>query len=210
MSNDCCDQACAAPQAASPRYKRILWIALGINAVMFAVEIGGSVHSGSVSLLADAADFLGDAANYGISLFVLSMGLAARARAAVIKGLTMGAFGIFVIVRAVSMALEGTPPEPISMGLIGVLALAANLSVAAMLYAYREGDANMRSVWLCTRNDAIGNVAVMLAALGVWGTASVWPDLGVAAIMAILAISAAVSVVKQARREISMVTFTSS
>lgn len=202
MPADCCDHACASQQAASPRYKRVLWIALGINAIMFAVEIAGSVHSGSVSLLADAVDFLGDAANYGLSLFVLSMGLAWRARAALVKGLTMGAYGLFVIAKAFSTAVAGVPPEPISMGLIAMLALAANLSVAAMLYAYREGDANMRSVWLCTRNDAIGNVAVMVVALGVWGTASVWPDLVVAGIMATLALTAAVSIVKQARGEV--------
>lgn len=202
MPADCCDRACASEQAISPRYRRVLWTALGINAVMFAVEIAGSAHSGSVSLLADAVDFLGDAANYGISLAVLSMGLAWRARAALIKGVTMGTYGIFVLAKSLSAFVAGVPPEPISMGLIAVLALAANLSVAAMLYAYREGDANMRSVWLCSRNDAIGNVAVMLAALSVLGTGSAWPDVVVACVMATLALTAAVSVTRQASREL--------
>jgi Co/Zn/Cd efflux system component len=205
MSADCCNQICPAERAVSPRYRRILWIALWINAVMFAVEIAGSVHSGSVSLLADAVDFLGDAANYGLSLAVLSMGLAWRARAALIKGLTMGAYGLFVFAKAYAAVLAGVPPEPISMGVIAVVALLANVSVAAMLYAYREGDANMRSVWLCSRNDAIGNAAVIVAALGVFGTSSAWPDLLVAGVMATLALTAASSVVKQSLRELSTV-----
>lgn len=204
MTGDCCDKACSSEQAASPRYRRILWIALWINAIMFAVEIAGSVHSGSVSLLADAVDFLGDAANYGVSLAVLSMGFAWRARAAFVKGLTMGAYGLFVIVKAWLAALAGAPPEPITMGLIAAIALAANVSVAAMLYVYREGDSNMRSVWLCSRNDAIGNVAVMLAALGVFGTGSAWPDLWVAAVMAALALTAAGSILRQSVKELSI------
>ena len=205
MADDCCGNACSAPSGASPRYRRVLWIALGINAVMFAVEIAGSIHSGSVSLLADAVDFLGDAANYGLSLAVLSMGLVWRARAAFVKGVTMGAYGIFVMAKGYSAFLTGVPPEPVSMGVIAVVALLANVSVAAMLFAYREGDANMRSVWLCSRNDALGNAAVIVAAFGVFGTNSAWPDLVVAAIMAILAVTAAWSVTKQSIREISTV-----
>lgn len=202
MAADCCEKACSA-EAASPRYRRVLWIALAINAAMFCVEIAGSVHSGSVSLLADAVDFFGDAANYGLSLAVLSMGLAWRARAALVKGFTMGAYGLFVIAKALSVAMSGAAPEPISMGLIAVLALVANGSVAGMLYAYRDGDANMRSVWLCTRNDVIGNLAVMLAAFGVFGTSSAWPDLIVAGIMAMLALTAATAVVRQSLQELS-------
>ncbi|MCZ4305219.1 cation transporter [Zoogloeaceae bacterium G21618-S1] len=186
----------------SPRYRRALWIALVINAVMFVVEIFGGMRSGSVSLLADAVDFAGDAANYGLSLAVLSMGLLWRARAALVKGFTMGAYGLFVLGKTLWAALAGVPPEAITMGVIGLVALAANVSVAFMLYAYRDGDANMRSVWLCSRNDAIVNVAIVLAAVGVFGTGSAWPDLLVAAIVAGLALSAAASVVRQARGEI--------
>ncbi len=188
--------------ANSPRYRKILWIALVVNLAMFAVEIGAGFRSGSTSLLADAIDFFGDAANYGVSLAVLSAGVVLRARAALIKGACMIGFGIFVLGRAAWMFNQGGTPEALTMGSIGLLALIANVAVAAMLYAYREGDANMRSVWLCSRNDAIGNIAVMLAALGVLGTASAWPDLLVASGMAVLALSGGWSVVKQAMGEI--------
>jgi Co/Zn/Cd efflux system component len=195
------------PPAASqsPRYRRVLWAALIINAAMFAIELAGGLRSGSVSLLADAVDFFGDAANYAISLIVLGMALQWRARAALLKGLSMAGFGIFVLGRAAWSAAAGTVPEPLTMGAIGALALLANVSVAAMLYAWREGDANMRSVWLCSRNDAIGNLAVMAAALGVSGTGSGWPDLAVAAVMGLLALTAARAVIQQARAELRSV-----
>ncbi len=186
----------------SPRYRRILWFALIVNFAMFAIEIGAGVQSGSASLLADAIDFLGDGANYAVSLLVLSMALTWRAGAALLKGASMLLFGLFVAGRAAWGLLYGVPPEAITMGVVGAMALAANVVVALMLYAYREGDANMRSVWLCTRNDAFGNVAVMLAALGVLGTGSALPDLAVAAVMAGLAIWGGWSVVQQARQEL--------
>lgn len=192
-----------APAGADPRYRRILWIALLVNAAMFVLELGAGLRSGSASLLADAIDFLGDAANYGLSLWVLAMALTWRARAALVKGASMLAFGVFVIGRVAWGAWQGIPPEPFTMGSVGLLALAANLGVAALLYAYREGDANMRGVWLCTRNDALGNLAVMGAALGVLGTGTVWPDLVVAAIMACLAISGGWSVIRHARQELA-------
>lgn len=204
MSDACGGHGCCHTPAAtqSPRYRRVLWAALAINATMFVVELAGGLRAGSVSLLADAVDFFGDAANYGVSLLVLGMALHWRARAALLKGLTMGAFGVFVLGRAAWAAASGVVPEPITMGAIGSLALAANVAVAWMLYAWREGDANMRSVWLCSRNDAIGNLAVMAAALGVFGTGSAWPDLAVAAVMATLALTAAHAVVSQARAEL--------
>ena len=203
MNDACCSHGCATPPATqSPRYRRVLWAALIINAAMFGIELAGGLRAGSVSLLADAADFFADAANYGISLAVLGMALTWRARAALFKGLSMGAFGIFVLGRAAWSAAAGTVPEPVTMGAIGALALLANVSVAAMLYAWREGDANMRSVWLCSRNDAIGNLAVMAAALGVFGTGSAWPDLAVAVVMGALALSAARSVVRHALAEL--------
>ncbi len=192
-----------APAGADPRYRRILWIALLVNAAMFVLELGAGMRSGSASLLADSIDFLGDAANYGLSLWVLAMALAWRARAALVKGASMLAFGVFVIGRVAWGAWQGIAPEPFTMGSVGLLALAANLGVAVLLYAYREGDANMRGVWLCTRNDALGNLAVMGAALGVLGTGTVWPDLVVAAIMAGLAISGGWSVIRHARQELA-------
>ena len=192
----------AADGTVPPGYARVLWIALVANALMALVEIASGVASGSVSLLADAVDFAGDAANYGLSLAVLSMAMVWRSRVAWIKGWSMAAFGLFVIGRAVWTLVTGRVPEPLTMGVVGVLALAVNLGVAWLLYAYREGDANMRSVWLCSRNDAIGNLAVMAAALGVFGTGSGWPDLAVAAVMGVLALSAARSVIQQARAEL--------
>lgn len=201
----CCDHACeTAKSALSPRFRRALWIALGVNAAMFVVEIAASMRSGSVSLLADAVDFGGDAANYGISLAVLSMGLAWRARAALVKGISMAAYGALVLGKSASVAWAGGSPEAATMGAVGLLALAANLGVAATLYAWRDGDANMRSVWLCSRNDAIGNVAVMLAAAAVYFTTSGLPDVLVAAVIAGLAVTSGVSVVRQARREIAL------
>jgi Co/Zn/Cd efflux system component len=185
-----------------PGYRRVLWIALAANAAMFLLEIAAGVSAGSVALLADAIDFFGDAVNYGLSVLVLAMGAAARARAALFKASTMVLFGVLVLAQALWGAWQGAAPEPLTMGVVGALALATNVGVAVLLYAYREGDANMRSVWLCTRNDAIGNVAVLLAALGVFGTGSRWPDLLVATVMAGLALSAGLSVVRQARREL--------
>lgn len=206
MSANCCEHDHDHEHLSAsdtPRYRRVLWVALALNALMFVVEIGAGFRSGSVSLLADAIDFFGDAANYGVTLAVLSMGLAWRARAAVLKGLSMLGFGLFVAGKTFWSATQGLPPEALTMGLVGALALGVNVAVALMLYAFREGDANMRSVWLCSRNDAIGNVAVMLAALGVFGTGSAWPDLAVAAAMAALALSGGWSVLRQARGELS-------
>ena len=200
----CCSGECSSAKAVvSPRFRKALWVALAVNALMFVVEIVGGLKSGSVSLLADAVDFAGDAANYGLSLAVLAMGALWRARAALVKGLTMGAYGLFVLGKTAWAAMSGVPPEPFTMGAVALLALAANVSVAAMLYAFRDGDANMRSVWLCSRNDAIVNVAVGLAALGGLGTGTAWPDLVVAVVIAALALSAGWSVVRQAHGEIA-------
>lgn len=199
MSASCCS---ALQHTVDPKYRRALWIALVVNLSMFGAEIVASQVSGSVSLMADAIDFFGDAGNYGISLAVVGLSLATRAKAALYKAACMGAFGVFVLGKAAWSLKTGVAPEAATMGIIGVLALSANLSVAFMLYRFREGDANMRSVWICTRNDAIGNVAVLLAAAGVFGSGSAWPDLLVAAAMAGLALIGAVTVLKHARREL--------
>lgn len=201
--SDCCAAPCASEKPpVDPRYRRILWIALVVNAGMFGVELASGLQADSVSLLADAVDFLGDAANYGLSLFVLAWAPVWRTRTALLKGLTMGGYGIFVLGQAAWNASAGIVPQAATMGLVSVLALAANLGVAALLYAYREGDANMRSVWLCTRNDAIGNIAVMLAALGVLVTGAGWPDVAVATGMGLLGLATARSVIAQARNEL--------
>jgi Co/Zn/Cd efflux system component len=179
-----------------------LWIVLAINVFMFLVEIAAGVAAGSASLQADALDFLGDAANYIISLAVVSMALRYRAMAALAKGLTMGAFGLWVIGTVIWHAVMGTVPEPMTMSIVGIAALIANAACAALLYAHRTGDANMQSVWICSRNDLLGNLAVLLAALGVFGTGAGWPDLIVAAIMGTLGLQGAWIVVRQARQEL--------
>lgn len=193
------------PAHGGPGFRRALWIALLVNGAMFGLEIVAGIGSGSVSLLADAIDFGGDAANYAITLAVLSMGLAWRARVAWVKGLFMAGFGVFIIGRAAWAALYGDAPEAVTMGVVGMLALAVNIGVAWLLYAWREGDANMRSVWLCSRNDALGNIAVLLASVGVFGTGSRWPDLAVALVMSSLAISSGRSVLRQASAELRSV-----
>ncbi|MFT7338196.1 MAG: Co/Zn/Cd efflux system component [Marinobacter maritimus] len=196
--------SCSGPELKSPApgFRRALWIALWVNLAMFFVEGVASLQSGSVSLMADAIDFFGDSANYILSLSVLSMGMLWRGRAALVKGITMALFGTVVWARALWVMQQGTTPEPFTMGSIGLLALIANLCVAFLLFRFRDGDSDMRSVWLCSRNDAISNLAVMAAALGVFGTGSAWPDLIVAAIMGTLAITAGVSVVRHARQDI--------
>jgi Co/Zn/Cd efflux system component len=198
----CPTEAPATAQPLDPHWKRALWIALWVNAVMFVAELIAGWQAGSVSLLADAVDFAGDAANYGLSLAVLSMAVVWRSRAALVKGGTMLAYGLFVLAKAAWIWQAGSVPHAGTMGAVGLLALMANTGVALLLYRWRQGDANMRSVWLCSRNDALSNLAVIAAAAGVFGTGSAWPDLAVAAIMALLAISAGWSVVRQARGEL--------
>jgi len=202
MSAHCCGHG-HDHGAASPVYRRILWIALAVNLAMFAVEIGAGLAAQSASLLADSLDFLGDAANYGLALFVLGMALQWRARAALVKAASMGLFGLWVAGTTIQHGLAGTVPEASVMGMVGALALAANLGVAVLLYRWRDGDSNMRSVWICTRNDAIGNLAVLAAAVGVFGSGTGWPDYIVAAIMSGLALVGAFQVTRQALGELA-------
>jgi Co/Zn/Cd efflux system component len=183
-------------------YRRVLWIVLGINAAMFVFEVGAGLAAGSASLQADALDFLGDAANYGISLFVVGMSLRYRASAALAKGASMGLFGLWVIGTVIWHAWHGTLPNAFAMGAVGAAALAANAASFGLLWAYRHGDANMRSAWICTRNDVLGNLAVLIAAAGVFGTGTGWPDVIVAASMAALALQGAALVVRQSLDEL--------
>jgi cation diffusion facilitator family transporter len=203
MADSCCESACGSETAkADPRWRRVLWVALIVNAAMFLIEMVAGAAADSRALQADALDFLGDAANYAVSLAVVGAALAWRARAALLKALFMLGFAAWVFGSAILAFVNGTAPDAVAMGAIGALALAANVGVALLLYRYRAGDANMRSVWICSRNDAIGNVAVMLAALGVFGTGSAWPDLIVATIMAALALSGGFQVFRQAMAEL--------
>jgi Co/Zn/Cd efflux system component len=203
MSADCCHAGHTPdPQRGNQAFRRVLWAVLAINAVMFAVEIAAGVVAGSASLQADALDFLGDAANYAISLLVVGMALRYRAMAAFAKGATMGVFGLWVVGVTGWHALHATLPQALTMGTVGLAALIANAASFALLWAFRGGDANMRSAWICTRNDVLGNLAVLLAALGVFGTGTGWPDVIVAAIMAALALQGAVIVLRQAAAEL--------
>jgi Co/Zn/Cd efflux system component len=204
MSAHCCSHHDHSPKDAARHnaYRRVLWAALAINAAMFLIEIGAGLAAGSVSLQADALDFLGDAANYSISLFVVGMALRYRASAALAKGATMGVFGLWVVGTVVWHSVMGTVPEPITMGAVGLAALLANAATFGLLWAHRDGDSNMRSVWICSRNDVIGNLAVLLAALGVLGTGTGWPDIIVAAVMAALALQGSWVVVRQATAEL--------
>lgn len=183
-------------------YRNILWIAFAINASMALFEIIAGLAAGSASLQADALDFLSDAANYAVSLFVVNKAMLYRARASLVKGSAMSLFGLWVAGITAYHAIFQTLPVAETMGLVGVLALVSNGVVLAMLWAYRGGDSNMRSVWICSRNDVLGNLAVLLAALGVFGTGTGWPDVIVAAIMAGLALQGAWQIVRHAQTEL--------
>ncbi len=202
MSASCCNQTSADPHRGHQGYRRVLWVVLAINAAMFAVEVAAGVAAGSASLQADALDFLGDAGNYAISLFVVGMALRYRATAAFLKGATMGVFGVWVLGVTAWHVWHATLPHAATMGAVGVAALIANAASFGLLWAYRGGDANMRSAWVCTRNDVLGNLAVLLAALGVFGTGTGWPDVIVASIMAGLALQGAWFVLQQSLQEL--------
>ena len=182
----------------SNEYKRRLWIVIALNATMFVVEMTAGHYAKSQALQADALDFFGDALTYGISLAVIGASIRARTNAALAKGISLFLMGAWVFGSTVYRVFYVGVPEAEIMGIIGALALATNLASVFLLVSYKDGDANVRSVWLCSRNDAIGNVAVMIAALGVWGTATGWPDLIVAAIMASLFLSSSYQIIRQA------------
>lgn len=201
MGADCCGSG-ATFEGLSADYKRRLWIVIAINAAMFVVEMGGGALAGSRALQADALDFLGDAATYGLSLAVIGTSIRVRARAALVKSSSLTLMGLWVFgATAYHVFVLGVPHAEV-MGVIGFLAFAANVASVLILIRYKDGDANVRSVWLCSRNDAIGNVAVLIAALGVWGTGTRWPDLIVAAIMAGLFLYSSVQILRQALTEL--------
>jgi Co/Zn/Cd efflux system component len=205
MNASCCghDHSHApAPEGDQRSYRRALWAVLAVNGAMFAVEIAAGVMAGSASLQADALDFFGDTANYAISLFVVGMALRYRALAAMLKGASMGVFGFWVLGAVAWHIIHGTLPSAVTMGAVGIAALAANAASFAILWRYRGGDANMRSAWICTRNDVLGNLAVLAAAAGVFGTGTGWPDVIVAVIMAALAVQGSVVVLRHARGEL--------
>ncbi|MEQ8388526.1 MAG: cation transporter [Alphaproteobacteria bacterium] len=200
MSGCCGDEVTF--EGLSAGYRRALWAVIAINGAMFLAEMGAGIFAGSQALKADALDFLGDTVTYALSLFVIGMPLVWRARVALLKGLSLGAMGLGVLAATGYKVFFLATPQAGVMGAVGLLALAANLASVALLLKYREGDANVRSVWLCSRNDAIGNAAVLLAASGVWATGTGWPDLIVAGFMASLFLWSAIQIVRQATGEL--------
>ena len=206
MSGCCSSDSCCAPapdpHQGNPGYRKALWAVLAINGLMFAVEVIAGLAAGSASLQADALDFLGDTANYAISLIVVGMALRYRASAAMAKGITMAMFGLWVISTLIWHVVQGTLPSAFTMGVVGSVALLANAASFTLLWAYRDGDANMRSAWICTRNDVLGNIAVLAAAAGVFGTGTGWPDVIVALIMALLALQGAFIVLRRSSTEL--------
>jgi cation diffusion facilitator family transporter len=221
MSNDCCGgetACCSEPkvescgcesvgrsvETGSAAFRRTVWIVLALNAAMFVVEIVAGRLAGSLALQSDALDFAGDTATYAISLAVVGHSLAWRARAALLKGVVLGGFAVFVLASAVWRAFIVGVPAAETMGVVGLMALAVNVTAALLLLRFRDGDANVRSVWLCSRNDALGNIAVLIAAGVVAVTGTKWADLAVAAIMASLFLSTAVQITRQAKRELRM------
>jgi len=201
MGADCCGQEVKF-DGLSADYKRRLWAVIAINAAMFAVELGAGALAGSQALQADALDFLGDSMTYGMSLAVIGLSPHTRAVAALAKAASLTAMALWVLGSTAYHVLMLGLPRAEVMGAIGLLALAANVGSVLILLRYKDGDANVRSVWLCSRNDAIGNIAVMLAAAAVFATGTRWPDLIVAALMAALFLTSSLQILRQSLREL--------
>lgn len=200
MSGNCCSHN-AKFDGTSEGFKRALWWVIAINAVMFAVEMFGGAMAGSQALKADALDFLADAATYGLSLWAIGRSVRTRSNAAMIKGISLLLMGGWVFCSSIYQIMILQLPTASLMSVIGVLALIANVVSVLILVRYKDGDANVRSVWLCSRNDAISNVAIIIAAVVVWYTQSAWPDLIVAIFMAGLFTRSAIQILKQAWSE---------
>ena len=184
-------------------FRRALWAVLVINAVMFTVEFSSAFFAGSVSLQADALDFLGDTVTYAITLMAMGFSLKTRAKAAMFKGVSLGLLGLWVYGQMFYYLIQGQVPSYEIMGMMGVIAFLANLFSAVLLYRYRVGDSNMQSVWLCSRNDAVGNLAIIIAASGVFATGVSWPDFVVATIMASLSVTASYRIIRLAATELN-------
>ena len=199
----CCDDDLDDFDGLSVDYRRRLLIVIALNAAMFMVEIAAGQLSGSKALQADALDFLGDAATYSLTLAVIGAAARTRVLAALIKGASLSLMGVWILASTLYRVMAHTVPQAEVMGLVCLCALAVNVTSVVILMRYKDGEANVRSVWLCSRNDAIGNIAVMAAALGVWGTSTGWPDLVVAAIMAGLFLNSSLQIIAQSRHELA-------
>ncbi len=205
MGTSCCENVCKVElNETNKSFKKILWIALILNFLMFFVEIIFGFLSHSLSLKADAIDFLGDSANYFMTLFVLNSIIQTRAKVSLLKAAFMFSFGLWILTEAIIRFKSKELPNFITMSWIGLLALVVNAFVAFLLYKFRNGDSNMQSVWLCSRNDAIGNIAVIFASAGVFYLSSKWPDLIVAIFMAALSVNSSYKVLKLASAELGL------
>ena len=199
--NECCENI-DSEHTLDDKYRRVLWVILVINALMFIVELASGLYSGSQSLLADSIDFFGDSAMYGISLYVFNKSLQERARASIIQGSMMGMYGIVIVASTIYKIFVVGVPQAEIMGIVGFLALFANVYSAFLLFKYRRGDSNRQSVWISSVNDAIANIAIILAGAGVFITSSKFPDLFVAFIIASIEIRGSLKILKQAKGEL--------
>jgi len=200
--DDCCAEKSVAIERLRARQGWTLGVVLVLNAAMFVVEMAAGLLAGSIALVADSLDMLGDALVYGFSLYVVGREPVWKARAAVSKALVMGLFGAFALTQLVYKLIHPQLPTFETMGAVAALALAANAVCFALLWRHRADDINMRSVWLCSRNDLVANVSVLLAAGAVWATASPWPDLVVGAFICTLFLRSALTVAREARAEL--------
>jgi cation diffusion facilitator family transporter len=189
---------CCAIHPVHAQQRRVLHIVLWINLAMFLVELVAGLIAHSTALLADSVDMLGDAIVYGFSLYVIGRAPVWQARAALLKGIIMAVFGVGIVAEVVAKLVRGLRPEAEIMWTVALVALVANASVLAFLWRHRADDMNMRSVWLCSRNDVIANGGVLLAALGVSLTGAAWPDILVGLAIAALFGVSAVSVIREA------------
>jgi Co/Zn/Cd efflux system component len=203
IMSGCCDHDAGDTSfdGASAVYRRVLLIVIALNAGMFVAEIVAGVAAGSLALFADSLDFAADAATYGITLLVIGKSVRVRTNAALAKGLSLAVMAALVLGGTGWRVLVQGTPDSMTMGTVALAALAVNATSVALLLKWREGDANVRSVWLCSRNDAIGNVLVLVAASGVFATGTGWPDLAVAAAMAALFLNSSMKIVRQAFAE---------
>lgn len=205
MSDHCCNNVTKVEiTETNQSFKKILWIALILNFAMFFVEVIFGQMAHSLSLKADAIDFLGDSANYFITLFVLNSAIQTRAKVSLLKATFMFCFGLWILSEAIIRFITPEIPNSFTMTWVGTLALAINALVSFLLYKFRGGDSNMQSVWLCSRNDTIGNGAVILASFGVFYFSSKWPDLIVALFMAGLSVKSSYSILKLASKELQL------
>ncbi|MGB7541566.1 MAG: cation transporter [Burkholderiales bacterium] len=199
---DCCNDKACEIEALRAKQTSTLKVVLAINAVMFVVELSAGFAADSVSLVADSLDMLGDALVYGFSIYAVARGARHKAISALLKGGIMAAFGLMVLAQAGYKTLHPHAPVVELIGSIGVLALAANGLCLALLWRHRADDINMSSVWLCSRNDIIANVSVLVAAAAVWWLGSGWPDIIIGVALAGLFLKSAMFVLRGAHAEL--------